>query len=417
MNQEEDVLDLATNLNEEELMKQTMEAFNEAKLHMLTKGNSAFISSLLHNFKLQLNPQIQSVAHNLNEQTISINPEWFIESSPEIRATALAEQVYHAAFLHEWRMGKRDPELYQKACDQVVRHMLKKTGFELPPNYELDSEFKDASVEYTYNEMEKEWNNNGKDNSSPNSNFGNSNGNGNDPFGNDLNLNGEAPSSQAVQQMQQNLNSAAMAEEMTSGKAVGDSGADFEQAFKKLNEGKLAWNVILQSYLNERTQGEISYERFDRRLLPLDLYLPTNISQAKVNKVAVAFDVSGSVSQEQIKAFLREMRSIKSQLNPKTMDVVTFNHNIVDIFTFTENETLEDVTMRIGGGTDLVPVFNHYLKPKERPEFLIVFSDLWCSAIQEKTPFDTIWICIDNPDAQVNFGKLIHINTEDLVNG
>ena len=32
----------------------------------------------------------------------------------------------------------------------------------------------------------------------------------------------------------------------------------------------------------------------------------------------------------------------------------------------------------------------------------------------KKTPFETIWICIDNPEATVNFGKLIHITSEEL---
>lgn len=422
--------DVVNELSEEEqqalkkeLEGQALEAFNEAKLHMLNKQNSAFLSSLLHNFKVEVdNEGTETIMHNLNEQTITINGDWFCELEPDMRATALGEQIYHIAFLHEWRKGKRDPELYQKACDEVVRHMLEKTGFTLFPEMKLDEKYSDQSVEYVYTEMEKTWkkdNNpaNGKNQGSSSNSGNNNQSKSNDPLGNDINPSNDQPNSHAMTQMQQHLSSASMAEEMVSGKDPSKSGAEFEKVFEKLSDGKLSWNTILQNYLNEVTQGEISYERFDRRMLPYELYLPTNTSRANINKVALAFDVSGSVSEEQIQAFLREMKSIKSQLNPKILDVLVFNHRIVDIFTFTENDSLDNVKMKISGGTDLEPVFEHYLKPKNKPEFLIVFSDLECYAIEDKPPFDTIWICIDNPTAEVNFGKLIHIDTEELVNG
>ena len=391
-------------------------ALDEAKLHMLTKQHNAFLSSLLYNFEVTPDDQnTKTIHHNLTESKIGVNSNWFCNLEPNLRATAIAEQLYHIAFMHEWRQGQKDPQLYQKACDQVVRNMLTTAGFELLHNAPVDTKYKNLSVENVYTEMEKEWNK-GND---KNQNNGSGGGNNNDPLGNDVNpdnSSGDQPSPQAQQRLQQALNNAAMAEEMTSGKQMAKEGQEFEHLFENINKGKLAWNVILQNYLNERTQGEITYERFDRRMLPYDLYLPTNISQANINKVAVAFDVSGSVTEEQIRAFLREMHTIKDQLNPKKMDVVTFNHHIVDIFTFTEYDQINNVTMDIDGGTDLEPVFNHYLEPANKPEFLIVFSDLECDPIQDKTPFDTIWICIDNPEAEVNFGKLIHITTEELTN-
>lgn len=399
-----------------------IKALDEAKLHMLTKQHNAFLSSLLYNFEVIPDDQnTKTIHHNLTESKIGVNSDWFCNLEPNLRATAIAEQLYHIAFMHEWRQGAKDPELYQKACDQVVRNMISAAGFELLPDAPVETKYKNLSVENVYTEMKKEWKRgNNKNNNNNNNSNGNSNGNNNDPLGNDVNpqnSQGDAPSPQAQQRIQQALNNAAMAEEMTSGKQMAKEGQEFEHLFENINKGKLAWNVILQNYLNERTQGEISYERFDRRMLPYDLYLPTNISQANINKVAVAFDVSGSVTEEQIRAFLREMHTIKDQLNPKKMDVVTFNHHIVDIFTFTEYDQINNVTMDIGGGTDLEPVFNHYLEPANKPEFLIVFSDLECTPIEDKTPFDTIWVCIDNPSAEVNFGKLIHITTEELTNG
>lgn len=400
------------------------EALDDAKLRLLTKRYNAFLGSLYYNFTIIPDPNTKTIKHSLNDCTISINPEWFVNlgnMDPEYRITAIGEQLYHIAMMHQWRKGIKDNTLFQKASDQVVRNMLDTSGFTLLPYALFNSKYKQASVENVYTEMEQEFNQNNDNNNGDN--------NSNDPLGSDLDLdnpnndpnnqsNGNSkPTTYQQNKIQQMLNNAAMAEEMTSGNDMSKHGADFEKVFEDINSGKLSWNIILQNYLNEITRGEISYERFDRRMLPFDMYLPTNESQMNINKIAVAFDVSGSVTEEQIKAFLKEIRAIKDQLSPKNLDVVTFNHEIVDIFKFSEYDPLDSITMNISGGTDLQPVFNYYLKPENKPEFLIIFSDLYCDKIADKPPFECIWICIDNPKAEVNFGKLIHITTEELTNG
>lgn len=378
------------------------------KLQFLQKPNNAFLSTLLYNFKIVTDSGERTISHDLTNQQMYINPDWFTSLSPAVAAGVLAEQLYHIGFLHEWRRGQRNPELYQQACDQVVRHMIQKSGFQLPEASAsvLNDEYKNASTEVVYQHMEREYK-------------GNPPNNQDDPLGHDVNKNStqkQTGNSKAHNQMQKLLQQATTAEKVVSGKDPTDFGAEFEQLFKEITKGKLDWLTILQNYLNDMTRGELNFHEFNRRMIQFDMYFPTQESEKQIKKVALAFDVSGSVSEEQIKYFLNEMKSIKAQLNPEIIDVVSFNHEIADIFTIERNDNFDNVVLDIGGGTDLEPVFNYYKKPKNKPEFLLVFSDLEVRPIDEedKPDFHTVWICIDNPRATVNFGKLIHITSEDI---
>ena len=395
------------------MQESTKEFLRLTKLHFLQKPNNAFLSTLLYNFKVIDDSKEQTISHNLDTQEIHINPNWFTNLTPAQAAGALVEQLYHIGLLHEWRRGNRDTELYQKACDQVARHLVLTSGYELPPDVpKPESQYKNCSTEVVYNYMEQE-----QQRKKNNNNNGNGNGNGNspDPLGHDVNQNSNG-NQQAQQKMHQALQQASAANEAVSGKNYASFGQEFEELFKDITEGKLDWRTILQKWLNDLIQGELSFLRFDRRMIQFEMYFPDKISQNHIRKVALAFDVSGSVTKDQIKYFLDEMKIIKSQLDPDIIDVVSFNHNIVDIFEIKKQDNFDKVKLNINGGTDLTPVFKHYSKPENKPEFLILFSDLECTPIpKNKAPkFPVIWICIDNPDAQVHFGKLLHIKSADI---
>ena len=390
-----------------------LDDFKEAKLRLINKPHNAFIGSLLYDLAFEPSREVKSVMLDSMNHSIKINPDFFCGMTHEQQASVLAHEVYHYALMHDVRRGHRNPQLYQKAADQVVNNLLEQGGFELPMGVECDSKYRNMSTEHVYNLMEHEQKNNNNQDQDQNQN------NSNDPLGNDLppnSGNGGSGNNNQINRMQQNIMKANASEELTNGHGMahGNSGSVFEQLFKDIKEGKLSWIEILQEFLDDFVQGEQDWSNFNRRYLQYDLFLPDYKSENKISKVAVAFDVSGSVTKAQIKAFLNEMKVIKNQLDPETMDVVSFNHAIVDIFKIESNDDFDEVKMNIDGGTDLDPVFDHYMKPENQPEFLIVFSDLYCDKRKKKTPFETIWICIDHPDAQVSFGKLIHITSEEL---
>lgn len=389
---------------------ETSQNIQKIKLHILNKKQSAFIASMLYNLTIEPANVDKILLHCTNEKSsILLNEDWFNSFNTQEQASILVHEVLHYTLQHDLRMGKRDPEIYQKACDQVVNNLLLDMGYELPQAEKNFTKIKynGMAVESVYKDIEQETKKKQNNNKSSNSSFGN-----------DLPKNNSGIPDQSQQNKRnQQILTADMSNQAQGGESAGNSGEVFKELFKDIKDGTLDWKVILAGYVDEISQNEMSYHQFNRRYIPMELYLPDTKGVAKINKVALAFDVSGSVSKKEAKAFIAEMRKIKSDVNPETMSVTTFNHDIVAQFDIKEDDDLEEITMDISGGTALTPVFDYYNKTENQPNFLILFSDMWVDDFPEKTSYPVIWICINNPEFTAPFGKTIHITSEELTNG
>ena len=389
---------------------ETSQNIQKIKLHILNKKQSAFIASMLYNLTIEPANVDKILLHCTSEKSsIFLNEDWFNGFETQEQASILVHEVLHYTLQHDLRMGKRDPEIYQKACDQVVNNLLLDMGYELPQAEKNFTKIKynGMAVESVYKDIEQETKKKQNNNKSSHSSFGN-----------DLPKNNSGISDQSQQNKRnQQILTADMSNQAQGGESVGNSGEVFKKLFKDIKDGTLDWKTILAGYVDEISQNEMSYHQFNRRYLPMELYLPDTKDVAKINKVALAFDVSGSVSKKEAKAFIAEMCKIKSDVNPKTMSVTTFNHNIVAQFDIKEEDDLEEVTMDISGGTALTPVFNYYNKTENQPNFLILFSDMLIYDFPKQTSYPVIWICINNPKFTAPFGKTIHITSKELTNG
>ena len=159
---------------------------------------------------------------------------------------------------------------------------------------------------------------------------------------------------------------------------------------------------------------DYSYQRINKSFFPHGIILPTIFGEG-LGRIAIANDTSCSVSDEEFKAYLGAIKDIKDRLNPEQIDVVTFTTHIEKTWTIREDEDISKIQFRASGGTDLYPVFNHFNQPKNKPQVLIVFSDLECTPIEKKPDFDVIWICVNNKNAHTNFGKKIHIEVRQCL--
>lgn len=380
--------------------KQFWEHFNLAKLATLNKKHFAFIGSMLYKLRVEPTTEVRDIYLEGTKQTIKVNPAWFKSLTPEEASAMMAHEVLHYALQHDIRRGNKIPSLYQKACDEIVNNMLMDFGFKLPSDIEVNRNYQNQSLEQVYKQVFDRHQEQDPDNS----------GSG----GNDIPDEQPQVDNHTQNQRNRDLNQSEMADKASGGKGIGSSNEAFKQLFEEINEGNINWKQLLAEHFNELTQGEPSYHDLDRRMLSLGYYEPINESENSCHRVAVALDVSGSVSEEQIHIFLQEIKAIAENLNPEIISVMTFNHDLVDTLEFKQGDDLSKVPLNIGGGTNLEPVFDYYNKKDNEPEFLIVFSDLEVWGFPDKPKYHTTWICFDNPSAEVPFGKLIHVNSRDL---
>lgn len=372
----------------------------KAKVLMLKKSHFAFISSILYKLNYKPSTQTPTMQYDGAKKCIYLNESWFLGLTDQEACSALAHEALHYALQHDIRMGNRDPELYNKAADHVVNNILMDCGFELPEDVPVDRRFQNKTTEYVYKFMETEDKNQDNQNQDPNPS----------PFGNDIISNVPL----ASQQSERNTDTigANQLDGQGNGSGIGNSQEAFKELFQNITESKRSWTDVLIEYVNEVSQGDRSWKELDRRMLSLGYYQPNTKEDNRINRIAVAIDVSGSVYQRQIDYFLREVKSIKNNLNPEILDIVSFNTRITGQWTFTQDQTFDVLAIDINGGTSLTPVWKHFSKPENKPDFLIVFSDMDVQ-IPDKPDYDVIWGIVDNPRVQVPYGKSVYINESD----
>lgn len=170
----------------------------------------------------------------------------------------------------------------------------------------------------------------------------------------------------------------------------------------------LPWEVLLQRYFTELSKDDYSWKRPSRRYD--DEYLPSLLGENGLEHLIYYMDVSGSVTDEDLKRFISEVKYIHSNLAPKKLTVVTFDDEIQDVYEFADDDDFDRIEMHGRGGTSLREVFEHI--EKHKPTAAVIFSDLYCSIMEKDPKVPVLWVVVGNPKAVTRFGQMIHIQNE-----
>lgn len=365
-------------------------SFNKAKIGLMGMQNSVFITSILFSLKF-LWDETCPTAYT-DGSCIGVNPEFWLKLTTEEQIGLLAHETWHVAFNHMFRSKNFEHKKYNIAADHVINLMLLADGFELPKGGLHDSKYKDMSTEAVYKLL-------------PNP----PKRKGGIEYDCDIRKPKKGEADKIQQQVKEILVKAATRAKMQGTKAYGSIPGDILIMLDELVNPKLPWTTILQNYMSSFACEDYSYQRPNRRFSP-EFYLPSLHSEA-LGEICVAVDTSCSVSDEQFKKFLSEINEIKEKLKPLLTTIIDFDTKIHKIHKLGPEDTMEGVGFAGRGGTDLTPVFEYYAKT--HPNVLIIFSDLECCEITEDPNYPVIWICVDNPNAHVNFGEIIHFDTRN----
>lgn len=126
-------------------------------------------------------------------------------------------------------------------------------------------------------------------------------------------------------------------------------------------------------------------------------------------KTEVILDVSGSVSAELLREFLRQ---IKPLVDDGELKVGTFSDEFWGWQKVKSKKEIDEIAFHIGGTTNYDAASRAF--SKERGTNHIVFTDGdYGKHIVEKRN-DTIWISFKNPEFKPDFGKVIYVSPEEI---
>ena len=379
-----------------EASKELKNTLDRAKVALLRTDNSVFLTTVLFSLKQKWEMGLPTAA--VSSKVLYLNPDFWQAQNERVRVSILAHETWHVAFNHLDTPDTINKKIHNQAGDFVINLMLKDAGFEVPNTWLCDEKYRGMHTMEVYHLLLK---------NPPPASSGGAGGAGDD-IGQDIQPSTGTPEERerARQEVADILIKAATLSRLQ-GDKPGSIPGDIEIMLDELINPKLDWTVILQNYMTSFAKDDYTFKRPNRRYAP-EFHLPSAHSES-CGEICVAVDTSGSVSTDDFMKFISEINSIKEKLSPSLTTIIDFDTSIKHVHRLGPDETVQGLPFAGRGGTSLDCVFDYY--DKNRPIVLIVFSDLYCSQLQEDPGYPIIWICCDNPGAEVNLGKLIHYDT------
>jgi predicted metal-dependent peptidase len=195
---------------------------------------------------------------------------------------------------------------------------------------------------------------------------------------------------------------------------AGRLGVDLPRAITDILTPQVDWREALRDFVTASCKGkdEYTWRKFNRRLLPSDIYLPT-VENETIGEVVVAIDTSGSIGQDQINEFATELVSICEAVEPDAVRVLWWDTKVHGQQLFTDNyQNIGTMLKPQGGGGTRVSCVSEYInKHKLKAECVLVFTDGYLeNDVKWNVSDPTLWMITDNKDWEVPSGKKVIFN-------
>lgn len=385
-------------------------ALSQAKIRLLMNKKATFISSVLFSLNLKWDESIPTAC--VDGVTMSINPDFFVSLSLNERMFILVHETWHIAFKHIQRFryhknkSKEENELsflkYNYAADYVINLQCKDDGFSIPEGGLIDEQYRGMSTEQIYNLLKDD----------PDEDF--------DPSYGDMTMpgpSGEGDSdSQNSRVISSKIDSILLkaATQQAMSKSPGKLPGEVSVYIEAIKNPKLPWNRILQRYMDEFNKSDFSWTRPNRRYMPHH-YLPSLHANA-IDRLTVAWDLSFSVSDDDIAIMMGEVEEARKKLNPTVTQVLGFDTRVVFDTSLSMHEPITKVQPKGRGGTSFDCVMQYLVDKRIKPNVLIMFTDMGDYPCNVNPQCPVIWIAINaHPyflEQGQPFGHIIEYKTD-----
>lgn len=193
---------------------------------------------------------------------------------------------------------------------------------------------------------------------------------------------------------------------------AGNIPGNVQRMIGSLTAPQIGWRELLQQQIQSTIKSDFTFARPSRRGWHMDAILPGMRPEETID-VCVAIDTSGSISNEDLRDFLSEVKGIMDSYQDYRIKVLTWDTEVYNPqdFTADSNTDISEYQPGGGGGTDPHCVWKWLKENEVQPKKLIMFTD-YCffgwSPEQVQDYCDTVWIIKGNESAEPDFGIWAH---------
>jgi predicted metal-dependent peptidase len=357
-------------------------ALDIAKLNLMSRESSAFFTTVLFSLRIIWSTKHRTAA--TDGLCIWMNPTFFMSLNISERLFLLLHEALHVAFMHGLRVGDRDRKRWNMAADYVINLLLVNAGFTMPSMGLLDRKYAGMNVEQVYDLLTPQ--------EAEDMEIDLIEGDGT-----------SIPEEDLTREIQDILVRARIQSKMN-GDKPGTIPGDIEVYLDSLLNPKLPWHRLLSKYLHAFAKNDYSWKRLNRRFFPR-YYLPGLCGERLID-LAVAVDISGSVSDADFQTFINEVAGILRMMKPDKITMIQFDTHLQHVDEVKNIRELEALKFHGRGGTAIEPVMQW--ATEKRPQLLLVFSDGEFTMPTGRAPTDILWVIHNNERFKPPFGQTIH---------
>jgi predicted metal-dependent peptidase len=360
-----------------------------------------FIAAVMSKIVKDVDPKIPTAA--TNGKWIKFGPE-FTNKQTDAQLFGLAlHEALHVVLMHMWRRGDRDPALWNYTNDAIINAYILKRGYELPEGGVILSWVKeDMSSEEVYDRLKKEMpepppeQGDGEDDDEDDQGKGGGQGDDGDDEGEGQGggqgqgqpkgsgsgrypaggFDGTGDLIDAEDEADESDMKATILASAKAAKLCGSGSALIDRVLEDLATPTVHWLDVLRNMMTSTTLSDLNYKQWERRFTYQNIYLPS-MHDTSLGGCLLGFDVSGSISFEEIRQAGGEIDEIAKECQPEFLEVVYFADRIFrdHIQYFGQGEDV-DLKPQGTGGTSFKPVLDYLEEGNHDYACLIMFTDM-----------------------------------------
>lgn len=348
------------------------------------------------------------------------NPAFIHALSTQETVFLYAHEVLHNCFEHHIRRGNREPKLWNVAADFAINLILSDNniGKQIPGTL-LDQQFRDLSAEQIYDKIKEELDKNNTfagmtldemvDKLLDEHLSGGKDDDEKDGKGKGKRPNMEGMSEEEKQKLRDEIKSQLMAAAQN---CAGNIPKGMGRIIEGLSSPKMNWREILRNQIQSTIRSDYSFLSPSKKGMSTPFKLP-GMKRDETLDICVGIDASGSINEDDLKAFLSEIYGIMSQYSDYQIHVWSYDTVVYnpEVFRADEGRDISTYEVKGGGGTDFNASYEYMKDNSIDAKLYINFTDLYPgNGFGDPTYCDTIFVVRGNNKDMAPFGLTIRMD-------
>lgn len=330
-----------------------------------------------------------------NGESIFYDKAFLGKCSVEDVMTVLCHEVGHDSLLHSIRLGQRNADMWNQACDHAINLMLIDQGLNCPKvlsdGWLADPQYKGWSADRIYDDLRRKKHQDGGAGQGGKGNKGKPGGSGQGGKNGRDSMHGDVlPSPKkgddlaaAAQKAKQRVASAA-----TMARMAGKLKGDLARMVDDMLESKVHWTDVLREFMTRIVRARDNWSRRNRRFP--GTYLPTRRSH-EMGPILFIPDTSGSMMGDDMEKICSEMAHCAVQTRPENIRVIWADAKVQGEQVFSADEFSYKALKPVGGGgTDMRVPLEH--AKQYDPQVVVLCTDCYTPWPDQELPFPVICI-------------------------